>query len=62
MSDKSTEPTLAEIEMAMAASQDAEGNDVYLEAWRASLSPVERRRSRENLQAFITQARASLRD
>jgi hypothetical protein len=51
------EPTLEEIEAVMAAAQDADGNDIYLEKWRASLTEEQRTRNQERLRAFIASAR-----
>ena len=56
------EPTIAEIEAMIAAAQGADAHDKYLTAWRAELSADERRRSKKNLEAFVAEAGASLRE
>jgi hypothetical protein len=62
MEDEEREPTLTEIEAVMARAQDAEGNDRYLDAWRRELSEEDRKRSQENLAAFVDEVRAGLRE
>jgi len=44
----------------MAAAVDAEGNDIRLAEWVASLSPEDRRASEDNLRQWIEDARRRL--
>jgi hypothetical protein len=56
-----SEVTDEELAAALAAAVDAEGNDVRLAEWVASLTDEERRASEENLRAWVANARASMR-
>lgn len=55
------EVSMEELEAAMAAGIDEDGNDLRLAQWVASMTDEERRESEENLRRSIEQARASLR-
>lgn len=52
--------TIDELSAAMAAAVDAEGNDIRLAEWVASLSPEDRRASEDNLRQWIEDARRRL--
>lgn len=54
--------TIEELEAAMAAAVDADGNDVRLAEWVASMTDEERRESEENLRRWVEAARKSLRE
>jgi hypothetical protein len=54
------EITTEELEAAMAAAVDEDGNDVRLAEWVASMSDEERHGSDRNLRQWIDAARASL--
>ncbi len=56
----SDEITTEELEAAMAAGVDEDGNDLQLAKWVASLTEEERRESEENLRRWIRSARGSL--
>ncbi|MGE0784398.1 MAG: hypothetical protein AB7S26_01820 [Sandaracinaceae bacterium] len=52
--------TIEELEAALAAAVDEEGNDVRLAEAVARMTPEERRESEENLRRWIEAAAASL--
>lgn len=56
----SREPTLAELEAALAANFDADGNDMSLAEDVAAMSPEDRAESEQNLRVFIEGLRSSM--
>lgn len=56
------EITTAELEAAMAAGFDEDGNDLRLAAWVASMTDEERQQSEEALGRWIAAAQESLRE
>jgi hypothetical protein len=54
------EISIEELEAAMAAAVDEDGNDIRLAEWVAQMTPEERRASEENLRRSLAEARASL--
>ena len=54
--------SIEELEAAMAAAVDEDGNDLRLAEWVASMTDEERRESEENLRRWIEAAHRSLRD
>lgn len=58
---RESDVSIEELEAAMAAAVDDEGNDLRLAAWVASLSDEERREAEANLSRSLAEARESLR-
>ena len=54
--------TIEELEAAMAANVDEDGNDLRVAEWVANMTDEERRESEENLRRWIEAARKSLRE
>ena len=54
------EISIEELEAAMAAAVDEDGNDIRLAEWVAQMTPEERRASEENVRRFIEEAQRSL--